>query len=224
LFGAAVDPALGDGLTVTLISSLPEDKLHATAGGGLGEREVVVEKRERVEGIVAVPVVKEKDGSVTEIMEPSEGFGPDEPSASGVDPEKTALELVEVPVAEAPVAETPADPVADPMEVPAALGEAAVAPPAGDERVAEEREEVVKLPVAGVRDAAVGEPEIDAAAAGEPLPEALSELPSLKRKLRGNPQGELALDGGPKGKFEGESPNVFEGEDLDIPPFLRQRR
>jgi hypothetical protein len=34
----------------------------------------------------------------------------------------------------------------------------------------------------------------------------------------------LALDGGPKGKFEGESPNVFEGEDLDIPPFLRQRR
>jgi len=37
-------------------------------------------------------------------------------------------------------------------------------------------------------------------------------------------QGELSLEGGPKGRFEGESPNVFEGEDLDIPPFLRKKR
>ena len=37
-------------------------------------------------------------------------------------------------------------------------------------------------------------------------------------------QGELELDGGPKGKFEGESPNVLEGEDLDIPPFLRNKK
>lgn len=34
-------------------------------------------------------------------------------------------------------------------------------------------------------------------------------------------QGELELDGQPKGRFEGESPNVYEGEDLDIPTFLR---
>jgi len=37
------------------------------------------------------------------------------------------------------------------------------------------------------------------------------------------PQGELALDGGPKGKFAGEAPNIVDGEDLDIPPFLRNR-
>ena len=38
------------------------------------------------------------------------------------------------------------------------------------------------------------------------------------------PQGELLLEGGPKGKFEGEEPNLMEGEDLDIPPFLRRKK
>ena len=34
-------------------------------------------------------------------------------------------------------------------------------------------------------------------------------------------QGELELYGQPKGRFEGEAPNIYEGEDLDIPTFLR---
>lgn len=38
------------------------------------------------------------------------------------------------------------------------------------------------------------------------------------------PQGELLLEGGPKGRFEGEDPNLVEGEDLDIPPFLRKKK
>lgn len=37
-------------------------------------------------------------------------------------------------------------------------------------------------------------------------------------------QPELELDGGPKGKFEGGSPNIHEGEDLDVPAFLRKRK
>lgn len=36
-------------------------------------------------------------------------------------------------------------------------------------------------------------------------------------------QPELELDGGPKGRFEGESPNLLDGEDLDVPPYLRRR-
>lgn len=36
-------------------------------------------------------------------------------------------------------------------------------------------------------------------------------------------QPELELDGGPKGRFEGESPNLVDGEDLDVPPYLRKR-
>lgn len=42
-----------------------------------------------------------------------------------------------------------------------------------------------------------------------------------KRKVAG--QGELELDGGPRGRFEGESPNLIDGEDLDIPPYLRKK-
>jgi len=38
------------------------------------------------------------------------------------------------------------------------------------------------------------------------------------------PQGELLLDGGPRGKFEGEAPNMVDGEDLDVPAFLRKRK
>ena len=36
-------------------------------------------------------------------------------------------------------------------------------------------------------------------------------------------QPELQLDGAPKGKFEGQGPNIHDGEDLDIPPFLRKK-
>lgn len=51
--------------------------------------------------------------------------------------------------------------------------------------------------------------------------ESLEEIQASARASR--PQGELALDGGPKGKFEGEDPNLLAGEDLDIPPFLRNK-
>ncbi|NIP94054.1 MAG: hypothetical protein GWO24_11605, partial [Akkermansiaceae bacterium] len=51
--------------------------------------------------------------------------------------------------------------------------------------------------------------------------ESLEEIQASAKATR--PQGELALDGGPKGKFEGENPNLIEGEDLDVPPFLRNK-
>jgi len=50
----------------------------------------------------------------------------------------------------------------------------------------------------------------------------LEEIQASAKAKR--PQGELALDGGPKGKFDGEDPNLIEGEDLDIPPFLRNKK
>jgi len=37
-------------------------------------------------------------------------------------------------------------------------------------------------------------------------------------------QTEMSFDGGPKGRFEGADPSVFEGEDLDVPAFLRKKR
>lgn len=52
-----------------------------------------------------------------------------------------------------------------------------------------------------------------------------AEPPKLKLGIKGtNSQNELSLDSAPRGRFEGESPNVFEGEDLDLPPFLRKKK
>jgi hypothetical protein len=61
--------------------------------------------------------------------------------------------------------------------------------------------------------------EIPAPAAAEP------ESPKLKLGVKPTkPQSELSLDSTPRGRFEGESPNVFDGEDLDLPPFLRKKK
>jgi cell division protein FtsZ len=66
---------------------------------------------------------------------------------------------------------------------------------------------------------------------GKPKPNGKSgaksrKRPSPKGKFKKIPakQAELAFDGGPTGKFAGESPNVFEGENLDIPAFLRKKK
>jgi len=52
------------------------------------------------------------------------------------------------------------------------------------------------------------------------------EIPKLKLGVKAGdkPQNELGLDTAPRGRFEGENPNVFEGEDLDLPPFLRKKK
>jgi len=49
--------------------------------------------------------------------------------------------------------------------------------------------------------------------------------PKLKLGVKSTvPQSELSLDSAPRGRFEGESPNVVDGEDLDLPPFLRKKK
>jgi hypothetical protein len=51
------------------------------------------------------------------------------------------------------------------------------------------------------------------------------EPPKLKLGVKSSgAQSELSLDSTPRGRFEGENPNVFEGEDLDLPPFLRKKK
>ncbi|GAA5130113.1 hypothetical protein JIN84_04235 [Luteolibacter yonseiensis] len=69
--------------------------------------------------------------------------------------------------------------------------------------------------------------EPEAFAAPEPAAAAPveAELPKLKLGIKsGGSQSELSLDSAPRGRFEGESPNVFDGEDLDLPPFLRKKK
>jgi cell division protein FtsZ len=61
----------------------------------------------------------------------------------------------------------------------------------------------------------------------EPTPKATPEPepPKLKLGIKATgPQSELSLDSTPRGRFEGENPNVLDGEDLDLPPFLRKKK
>jgi len=59
----------------------------------------------------------------------------------------------------------------------------------------------------------------------EDLPDPPAPTTQLKlgAKAPGS-QSELAFDSAPRGRFEGENPNVFDGEDLDLPPFLRKKK
>ena len=74
----------------------------------------------------------------------------------------------------------------------------------------------------------VEEEESEAVAEVEETTEEESELvveePQAENPKKGAGQAELLLEGGPKGRFQGEQPNVIEGEDLDVPPYLRKKR
>lgn len=56
-------------------------------------------------------------------------------------------------------------------------------------------------------------------------PKSAAEPPKLKLGVKSaGPQTELSFDSAPRGRFEGVSPNVMNGEDLDLPPFLRKKK
>jgi cell division protein FtsZ len=59
-----------------------------------------------------------------------------------------------------------------------------------------------------------------------PAREIAPEAPSPRLALNLKPdksQNDLPFDAIPRGRFQGEGPNVVDGEDLDLPPFLRKK-
>ena len=59
----------------------------------------------------------------------------------------------------------------------------------------------------------------------KPVDSQVGEQQKVKLSVKASgAQSELSLDSVPRGRFEGENPNVFEGEDLDLPPFLRKKK
>lgn len=214
LFGAAVDPTMGDSLSITLISALPEDALSAAP------RESLSHAAERIP-----------------MMDPVQGFAPEEESAEVADSSPGLFDPVEPELREAVVAEfiSRAEPEVEaeanvaPVPVlepePILLDVGRVVTQASQE-VPETR--VLPLESGETADEDRAESELDA----EPEPVAKSdpafEVEAPKLKLGVKPaaaqQDELSLDSAPRGRFEGQGPNVFEGEDLDLPPFLRKKR
>jgi cell division protein FtsZ len=276
LFGAAVDPALGDYLSLTLISALPEDSLAMAPRDSLSRAE----------------------DQESPLLDPSQGFTMQAPPRATLTPPASTpppVKPVSVPVpvkqpakveapavtrprvavaataslfdADTPFAE-PAPPASEVRDKPAIMAAEFVAIEPTDDAMEEApemvqhvaKEPVVVLKVENVdSDQAMLEgglemddlenlDQVDLEAAGfstlppkrppgatpwtiadgpklaDPVLEQ-AEVPKLKLGIKNSgPQSELSLDSAPRGRFEGENPNVFDGEDLDLPPFLRKKK
>ena len=199
LFGAATDRQMKDALSVTVISALPEERLQMTSPV---EEEVKVEKVEEV-----VEEAEEED----EVAEEEIDETANEPHLTLVDEEDDeSEEAEEEEVGEDLSVEYDLEP--DELDEMAAPGLKFV-----EEEV--ETEEVVEEPET---DLVSDEPVVEEVQEG-PVAEAKTRASKSKRESSG--QGELLLEGVPKGRFDGEEPNVSkDGEDLDIPPYLRKKR
>ena len=308
LFGAAVDPSMGDSLSITMVSSLPEDRLYAT-------RATPVEKPALLEPTVGFsddeepaeakpepkPVREEKP---EEKIKPAHNHISREQRAAAVaaavaavaaeEEEKKSEEpsgksvAVFTSKASAP-AEDPmpfAEPEPSPFEVDRSLSKEVAEtedfagmsddliepePELEDEIEDEELPEPVKAAVAKQKeeeeepDDEEEEPAFFSVTSDddedeeEVLPDLTKredekpvvlpgvfddleddldddfgdiEAPPAPDKMvaaaKGRPaskgQPELSFDGGPRGRFEGASPSLFEGEDLDVPAFLRKKK
>ncbi len=249
LFGAAIDPTMGDNLSITLISALPEDAL--TSGG----REMISKPMESPidfskpaeEPVIENPFSKidrpeQKTAPENPAESESENTGETtEPESEKSDPEPQAVK--ESPADDEPETQTPPEKEERPFAEPELIRQE-------EQSSAPEKEKAeLKADIETEERHVSAVPEPKRRPAGKPLwgkkgktgeddsedpfeddlsEEKESNSPSsLQLKLdpkQPSPQSELAFDNTPKGRFEGENPNVFEGEDLDLPPFLRKKR
>ena len=259
LFGTSVDPAMAESLSVTLVSSLPEDRLRADFTKNVAaKRAEKIKEPDAEEAEPSEEALSEETGSSEK---PAELDSSDDAVADGNSALESGLDSQPDGVEEEPAADQEdgislesADEEAKFEEVEQDIQLDAGSNirmrvkelPHPEELDSEERvpDEVPALVSEEVSDSGFAEavPSLaetgqsleledddaffaETGPAGGPVPikvESLEEIQASAKAKR--PQGELALDGGPKGKFEGEDPNLIEGEDLDIPPFLRKKK
>lgn len=267
LFGAAIDPAMGENLSITLISALPEDSLsvggrastsqipEATANSETKEPALLVIENpfQEIERNAEAPKAIETLAPEQSLVEASSAADGSEnhPDAlpetilrSEPNPEigvETAA-LFQQPERGEPSRSEPETPkkedrpFAEFTTTEPAVG--SMPEPDPHENVSHDRFISGDQP----KNRASGKP---LWGKSEPPSQAKSEdsdpsekditppspparkAPATQLKLDPkfpSPQSELPFDSAPKGRFEGENPNVFDGEDLDLPPFLRKKK
>ncbi len=201
LFGAATDTAMAKSLSVTIISALPEERLQAVPIFADPDEAEVIEieglEEELAEELAdASPLAEEIEEAVEDDAGPAEEF------------EELEMEVE--------------------IDEPAIDGDYA----APELRVVDEESEMIveeeERPPFEIEEVKE-EPEVEIETMEEPEPEVIEEEIELsiaakvpEKRVPGG-QAELSLEGGPRGRFEGETPNVVKGEDLDVPPYLRRK-
>ena len=208
LFGAAIDSNMKDALSITLISALPEEKLQASSFDELpGQRAA---------------------------MEPSEGFGFDDPPPPA--------QVVETPAAEVPDEEdlfedeTPdvaAQQVDGWVDFQESNDVEANLPFAEDDKSdggGNFSPQGGKLLLNSVTEAARDFREVilppDPAPDAElQTPQSTAALGDLLEKTRIRlGQNDMLFEGSSRGKFADTESNLVDGDDLDIPPFMRKKK
>ncbi len=295
LFGAAIDPAMGDALSITLISALPEDSLATAPREGLTQRSP--ESLDPSQGFTNAPAkftaLDEQDDDEPEPA-PFQPKSEPKPEPRPEPKPEPRPEAQSRPAEEPPVSKLrKATPAATTAAVPSLFeDERPFAEPEAPRKEAAKSEDldaftfaeptssraefhVVSKPAAPpddsgfysdsdepdptpIEDDDTPEPERatpsftpgpkrrpslvapwgksksdeefpddieESEPEPKPAPAQEPESPKLKLGVKsGTPQSELSLDSTPRGRFEGESPNVIDGEDLDLPPFLRKKK
>lgn len=236
LFGAAVDPTMGDSLSLTLVSALPEDALTSPR-----ETPSLTASTSPAPTLSPIPA-SEPPAAAPEVI-----AAEIPPLPTAVEPEAPSLFEMATPLPTEPEEEFIDETLLLEEAIPAlAIGEFTsvktvetaepdleTAPADADEDFPE-IPEMPELPVVRLEPAAAAPQPLpwsatpspkETFADATPAPASEPEAPKLKLGIKsGSPQSELSLDSSPRGRFEGEKPNVFEGEDLDLPPFLRKKK
>lgn len=301
LFGAAIDPAMGDSLSITLISALPEDSLAMAPRETLSQRSQenpVLDPSDGFTSPRSKPATQEPRKAPSEPTPAAKAPAPEpepapQPAAKTPEPEPAPVSPIskfrealassslfgsdDRPFAEPdfapsnpPAAAEPEpdaftftesiasedsqdDDIANALELPGETRYSAAAEP--DPTPIEEFDNGIENPApasftpgpkrrpslsspwgkpkesaapdttAEALKPAAAATEKYAPPASEPAASEPAEQPKLKLGIKSpGSQSELSLDSTPRGRFEGENPNVFDGEDLDLPPFLRKKK
>lgn len=271
LFGAAIDPSMGDKLSITLISALPEDALTGASKDSISKltdtaKTVAKLKSEELESPFSVKNQKTEETTEDTEQEKPEAldevpslFDDAEPESTtetfaekGEETEeeerpfaeftsKTASEAKKEDVPDTPDApheeskseslDEPSEPAEEPKAEKSTGDEEALkskysAPPGAalkkpsDEKPLWGKDEKNN---ASQQDAEDDDPFSISLDDEAEVPKTASPELKLGTKPSGS-QSELSFDSAPRGRFEGENPNVVDGEDLDLPPFLRKKK
>ena len=283
LFGAAIDPTMGDNLSITLISALPEDALTGTPKDSISKSALVASTTTKIaeEEFESPFSVREKEVETTESDEETEEpedtaedesetavearslseNGKEEEEEGEIDDEAEESEIEDRPFAEFTPETEKKEITEEPEEVASDQQNDENDEDHEDDEVIELNSEESSADEEDVWDTDTSESKYSATSAPSPKqqspekplwgkgekPEG-SELDvedddpfevkldnesevvkssSPELRLGAKPSGsqsELSFDSAPRGRFEGENPNVVDGEDLDLPPFLRKKK
>ena len=248
LFGAAIDASMGDYLSITLISSLPEDALASSAQNT--QVTPVSEPAKNILSRVETPkptspnlkpakkvqmIEPAKPTSMDDIFDDIETKSPEPPSAQTPElelrsqsseqdtrPLETTAPLTETTKKEAydrPFAESDLISQEASKEVIAEPHEVKPEPPVTTSTSSFET--IQSNPSSLIPEA---QDDLEVTPSRDPKVDFTSSLQLKLGSKHPSDQNELSFKKTPRGRFEGENSNVIDGEDLDLPPFLRKKK